>query len=57
MPGQKYMDQNGNKFMALGGYLLYKMDQSLTKEVISMACKGKGGCKGGRKGKGGCKGK
>lgn len=26
MPGQKYMDQNGNKFMALGGYLLYKMD-------------------------------
>lgn len=26
MPGQKYMDQNGNKFMAIGGYLLYKMD-------------------------------
>lgn len=26
MPGQKYTDQNGNKFMAIGGYLLYKMD-------------------------------
>ena len=26
IPGQKYMDQNGNKFMALGGYLLYKID-------------------------------
>lgn len=24
--GQKYMDQNGNKFMTLGGYLLYKID-------------------------------
>ena len=26
VPGQKYIDQNGNKFMAIGGYLLYKMD-------------------------------
>lgn len=26
IPGQKYIDQNGNKFMAIGGYLLYKMD-------------------------------
>lgn len=26
LPGQKYIDQNGNKFMAIGGYLLYKMD-------------------------------
>lgn len=26
LPGQKYIDQNGNKFMTLGGYLLYKMD-------------------------------
>lgn len=26
MPGQKYIDQNGNKFMTLGGYLLYKID-------------------------------
>ena len=24
--GQKYIDQNGNKFMTLGGYLLYKID-------------------------------
>ncbi len=26
VPGQKYIDQNGNKFMAIGGYLLYKID-------------------------------
>lgn len=26
IPGQKYIDQNGNKFMAIGGYLLYKID-------------------------------
>lgn len=26
IPGQKYIDQNGNKFMTLGGYLLYKVD-------------------------------
>lgn len=24
--GQKYIDQNGNRFMTLGGYLLYKID-------------------------------
>ena len=26
IPGQKYIDQNGNKFMAIGGSLLYKID-------------------------------
>ena len=25
-PGLKFIDQNGNKFVTLGGYLLYKVD-------------------------------